>query len=60
MILFMFKRHNLKQLGVLDNVSSPTFSLVNEYHATNKEKVYHFDHYRGNDSSFKNPDTSDI
>ena len=38
----------VKQLGVLDNVSSPTFSLVNEYHSTNKEKVYHFDFYRIN------------
>jgi tRNA threonylcarbamoyladenosine biosynthesis protein TsaE len=35
-----------KQLGVLDNVSSPTFSLVNEYHAKNGTKVYHFDFYR--------------
>lgn len=38
----------VKQLGVLDNVSSPTFSLVNEYHSINKEKVYHFDFYRIN------------
>jgi tRNA threonylcarbamoyladenosine biosynthesis protein TsaE len=36
----------VKQLGVLDNVSSPTFSLVNEYHTNNAEKVYHFDFYR--------------
>jgi tRNA threonylcarbamoyladenosine biosynthesis protein TsaE len=36
----------LKQLGVKDNVSSPTFSLVNEYHTTNEDKVYHFDFYR--------------
>ena len=36
----------LKQLGVLDNVSSPTFSLVNEYHSTNNDKVFHFDFYR--------------
>ena len=36
----------VKQLGVLDNVSSPTFSLVNEYHSENNEKVYHFDFYR--------------
>jgi len=36
----------VKQLGVLDNVSSPTFSLVNEYHTNNSEKVYHFDFYR--------------
>ena len=36
----------VKQLGVLDNVSSPTFSLVNEYHTKDGEKVYHFDFYR--------------
>jgi tRNA threonylcarbamoyladenosine biosynthesis protein TsaE len=38
----------VKQLGVLDNVSSPTFSLVNEYHSLTKEKIYHFDFYRIN------------
>ena len=38
----------VKQLGVLDNVSSPTFSLVNEYHSINNEKIYHFDFYRIN------------
>lgn len=38
----------VKQLGVLDNVSSPTFSLVNEYLSTSKEKIYHFDFYRIN------------
>ncbi|WP_111708434.1 tRNA (adenosine(37)-N6)-threonylcarbamoyltransferase complex ATPase subunit type 1 TsaE [Lutibacter citreus] len=36
----------VKKLGVSDNVSSPTFSLVNEYHTHNNEKVYHFDFYR--------------
>ena len=35
-----------KQLGVLDQTSSPTFSLVNEYQINTKEKVYHFDVYR--------------
>lgn len=34
-----------KQLGVKDNVSSPTFSIVNEY-AGEQEKLYHFDFYR--------------
>ena len=34
------------QLGVLDNISSPTFSLVNEYQTTENEQVYHFDFYR--------------
>jgi tRNA threonylcarbamoyladenosine biosynthesis protein TsaE len=38
----------VKKLGVNDNVSSPTFSLVNEYHTTTGEKIYHFDFYRIN------------
>lgn len=36
----------VKQLGVEDTVSSPTFSLVNEYHSKKGTKVYHFDFYR--------------
>jgi tRNA threonylcarbamoyladenosine biosynthesis protein TsaE len=35
-----------KQLGVLDNISSPTFSLVNEYKTSKEETVFHFDFYR--------------
>ncbi len=34
------------QLGVVDVVSSPTFSIVNEYIISNKSKIYHFDFYR--------------
>lgn len=34
------------QLGVDHVTSSPTFSLVNEYHAKNGDIVYHFDFYR--------------
>lgn len=41
----------VKQLGVTDNVSSPTFSLVNEYHSSSKDKIYHFDFYRINKES---------
>lgn len=33
-------------LGVSDPVSSPTFSLVNEYEAKNGGLIYHFDLYR--------------
>ena len=33
-------------LGSVDNVSSPTFSLVNEYNTTKNECLYHFDFYR--------------
>ena len=34
------------QLGVADIVSSPTFSIVNEYEADENTKIYHFDFYR--------------
>src|SRR5690606_3148186 len=34
------------QLGVRDGMSSPTFSIVNEYLAADGRKVYHFDYYR--------------
>ena len=33
-------------LGVPDDVSSPTFSLVNEYRDVRDKPVYHFDFYR--------------
>ena len=36
----------LKQLGIDQNVQSPTFSLVNEYQTKSGETVYHFDLYR--------------
>jgi tRNA threonylcarbamoyladenosine biosynthesis protein TsaE len=35
-----------KALGVLDLVSSPTFSIVNEYATEKGEAVFHFDFYR--------------
>ncbi|MGL4364135.1 MAG: tRNA (adenosine(37)-N6)-threonylcarbamoyltransferase complex ATPase subunit type 1 TsaE [Bacteroidales bacterium] len=34
------------QLQVINNVTSPTFSLVNEYHTHTQNKIYHFDFYR--------------
>lgn len=34
------------ELGVVDAVSSPTFSLINEYQTDKGESVYHFDYYR--------------
>ena len=36
-----------KELGVVETLSSPTFSIVNEYQATNN-LLYHFDCYRLN------------
>ncbi len=35
-----------KQLGVVGGLSSPTFSLVNEYETNRGEVIYHFDFYR--------------
>lgn len=35
----------LKQLGVDEISSSPSFSIVNEYH-TSEETIFHFDFYR--------------
>jgi tRNA threonylcarbamoyladenosine biosynthesis protein TsaE len=43
-----FIKELVKELGVDDNSSSPTFSLVNEYRTRNGEVVYHFDLYRLN------------
>ena len=35
--------------GVIDNVSSPTFSIINEYLIDHNEVIYHMDLYRIND-----------
>ena len=37
--------------GVVDNVNSPTFSIVNEYMNDKEEVFYHFDFYRIEDES---------
>lgn len=43
-----FIRALCKYLGVVDVVTSPTFSLINEYHCTDGALIYHFDFYRLN------------
>ena len=35
-----------KQLGVEEVVTSPTFSIINEYQVSANERVYHLDLYR--------------
>jgi len=35
-----------RKLNVIDMVSSPTFSIVNEYLTNENQKIYHFDFYR--------------
>ncbi|RKQ51756.1 tRNA threonylcarbamoyladenosine biosynthesis protein TsaE [Roseivirga pacifica] len=39
-----------EKLQVLDQVSSPTFSIVNEYLTAKDDTVYHFDFYRLEDA----------
>jgi tRNA threonylcarbamoyladenosine biosynthesis protein TsaE len=41
-----FIKQLAKELGVTEATSSPTFSLVNEYHTVDNKIVYHFDFYR--------------
>ena len=33
-------------LNVIDNISSPTFSIINEYKTNSKDLIYHMDLYR--------------
>lgn len=40
-----------EELGVRETISSPTFSLVNEYLSGSGTKIYHFDFYRINNIS---------
>lgn len=41
-----FTRGLAKGMGLPDEVSSPTFALVNEYHGEGAISMYHFDMYR--------------
>ena len=35
-----------EEMQVLDNVTSPTFALINEYKTENDSTIFHFDFYR--------------
>jgi tRNA threonylcarbamoyladenosine biosynthesis protein TsaE len=37
-----------KCLGAIDNINSPTFSIVNEYFSKKNGIIYHFDFFRIN------------
>ena len=41
-----FTKALCKVFGVADSVTSPTFTIVNEYRTSLGEAVYHFDFYR--------------
>ena len=41
-----FSKSVFSALGVIDEVQSPTFSLVNEYHNEEGDLFFHFDLYR--------------
>lgn len=38
-----------KEMNVLDQVSSPTFGIVNEYETNSGQRIFHFDFYRMDD-----------
>ncbi len=40
-----------KQLGAIDVINSPTFTIINEYRTSKGSVIYHFDFYR-----IKSPD----
>ena len=44
-----FTQGILKYFGLENEISSPTFTIVNEYHASNIN-IYHFDLYRLSDA----------
>lgn len=41
-----FIRELCSVLGAQDNVSSPTFAIINEYRTTSGNSIFHFDFYR--------------
>ena len=41
-----FIKHVYKVLGVVDEVTSPTFAIINEYFTKTKAQCFHFDLYR--------------
>ena len=45
-----FIRQLCLEWGVMDNISSPTFSIINQYKSTLKGSVFHFDFYRMEDA----------
>lgn len=41
-------REIAEQMSVDDNVTSPTFAIVNQYQTQDRQTIYHFDFYRIN------------
>lgn len=44
-----FIQHLCHQLKVIDDATSPTYPIVNEYHTIEQKIIYHLDLYRLND-----------
>ena len=47
-------------LGVTDDVSSPTFSIINEYRDRDNRTVFHFDFYRIDNDAQPTSDSTSI
>ena len=46
-----FINHLCKVMGVKGQLSSPTFSIINEYHSADGHIIYHMDFYRLKDEA---------
>jgi len=44
-----FIKELCNQLGVIENVTSPTFSIINQYTTVNNSTIFHIDLYRVKD-----------
>jgi tRNA threonylcarbamoyladenosine biosynthesis protein TsaE len=43
-----FVQEVARQLGIMDNISSPSYALINEYLTTSNDRIYHLDLFRIN------------
>lgn len=41
-----FSQHLLKELGITESVTSPTFTITNQYQTPSGQPIYHLDLYR--------------
>ncbi len=45
----LFTKAFAKSMGIVDNITSPTFNIIKEYNGENDSKLYHMDVYRLNE-----------
>ncbi len=45
----LFTKAFAKSMGIMDNITSPTFNIIKEYNGENDSRLYHMDVYRLNE-----------